>query len=171
MQVLCFWRFNKPTHPVILSCFIKIRQSAIHSSKQSTYKLSVNDKCHLKPENSNVQPTPKDTPQKLQNSRDHTAKPIVIQPSHDHPSPITHTQDYFWPFQDHKQPIAPFQDHKLSTNPISQDHLTTTDVRDIIVLKNDFPNSFDTTGNMPGQYTVNSTYNEKKIVYGDFALL
>ena len=66
----------------------------------------------------------------------------------------THSQDYFLPFQEHKQSKAPFQDHKLPANPISQDHLTTADVRDIIALKTAFPNSFDTTGNMPGQYTM-----------------
>ena len=65
-----------------------------------------------------------------------------------------HTQDYILPFQDHKQSISPFWDHKLPTNPISQDHLTTADVRDIIAHNNAFPNSFDTTGNMPEQYTI-----------------
>ena len=97
---------------------------------------------------------PEDTPQKSHNSRDCTAKPIIKQPSQDHQSTDMHTWDYFIPFQDHKQSIAPFEDHKLPTNPISQDHLTTADVRDIIALKHAFPNSFDTTGNMPGQYTI-----------------
>ena len=38
--------------------------------------------------------------------------------------------------------------------PPSQDHLTTADVRNIIALKHAFPTSFDTTGNMPGKYTI-----------------
>ena len=42
----------------------------------------------------------------------------------------------------------------MHTIPISQGHLTTADVRDIIALRNAFPNGFDTTGNMPGQYTL-----------------
>ena len=49
---------------------------------------------------------------------------------------------------------APFQDHKSPINHVSQDHITTESVKDIIALKNAFPNSFDTTGNMPGQYTI-----------------
>ena len=78
---------------------------------------------------------PEDTPQKPHNNRNHTAKPLIKQPSQDHQSTNTHSQDYFLPFQDHKQPIAPIQDHKCPTNPISKDHLTTADVRDIIALK------------------------------------
>ena len=35
-----------------------------------------------------------------------------------------------------------------------QDHLTTADVRDVIALKHTFPDSFDTTGNVPGEYTL-----------------
>ena len=58
------------------------------------------------------------------------------------------------PLQVHKQLIAPFQDHKMQIIPSSQDHLTTADVRDIIALKHAFPASFDTTGNMPGEYTI-----------------
>ena len=38
--------------------------------------------------------------------------------------------------------------------PPSQAHLTSADVRDIIALKHTFPTSFDTTGNMPGEYTL-----------------
>ena len=85
-----------------------------------------------------------EVPQKPHNSRDHTAKPIIKQPSQDYPSTVTHPWDYLLPFQDHKQPVAPFQDHKLHTIPISQDHLTIADVRDITASKNVFPNSFDT---------------------------
>ena len=54
---------------------------------------------------------PKDTPQKPHNNRDHTAKPKIKQPSQDHQSTDTHSQDYFLPFQDQKQSIVPFQDH------------------------------------------------------------
>ena len=50
--------------------------------------------------------------------------------------------------------MAPFQDHKVQIILLSQDHLTTADVRDIIALKHAFPTSFDTTGNMPGEYTI-----------------
>ena len=82
---------------------------------------------------------PEDTPQKPHNSRDCAAKPIIKQPSQDHQSTDTHSQDYFLPFQDHKQSIAPFQDHKLPINHVSQDHLTTANVRDIIALKMHFP--------------------------------
>ena len=39
--------------------------------------------------------------------------------------------------------IAPFQDH-----------FTIKDVQDIVSLKKAFPNSFDTTGNMPGLYII-----------------
>ena len=77
---------------------------------------------------------PEDTPQKPHNSRDHTAKPVIKQPSQDHPSTATHTGLLFT-FEVHKQQIAPFQDHKLHTILISQDHLTIADVRDIIALK------------------------------------
>ena len=42
----------------------------------------------------------------------------------------------------------------MPINHVSQDHLTTECVKDIIALKNALPNSFDTTGNMPGQYTI-----------------
>ena len=45
---------------------------------------------------------PEDTPEKLHNGRNHTAKPIIKQAAQDHLSPVTHTQDYFLPFQDHK---------------------------------------------------------------------
>ena len=41
---------------------------------------------------------PEDTPQKLHDSRDHTAKPIIKQPSQDHQSTDMPTQDYFLPF-------------------------------------------------------------------------
>ena len=34
---------TSPTHPVILSSFIKIRHSAVHNSKQNTCKFSVSD--------------------------------------------------------------------------------------------------------------------------------
>ena len=78
---------------------------------------------------------PEDTPQKPHKSRNHTVKPIIKQPSQDHQSMDTHSQDYFLPFQDHKQSTAPFRDHKMQTIPILQDHLTTADVRDIIALK------------------------------------
>ena len=56
------------------------------------------------------------------------------------------------PSQDHL--LAPFQDHKVQIITPSQDHLTTANVRDIIALKLAFPTSFDTTGNMPGEYTI-----------------
>ena len=39
---------------------------------------------------------PEDTPQKSNNSRDCTAKPIIKQPSQDHQSTDMHTQDYFF---------------------------------------------------------------------------
>ena len=78
---------------------------------------------------------PKDTPQKSHNNRDSTAKPIIKQPSQDHPSTDTHTQDYFYHFKTINQSTAPFQDHKLPINHVSQDHLTTASVRDIIALK------------------------------------
>ena len=97
---------------------------------------------------------PEDTPQKAHNNKECTAKPIIKQPLQDHQSKYTHSQDCFLPFQDHKQSLAPFQDHNLPTNHVLQDHLTTANVRDITALKNVFPNSFDTTGNMPGQYTI-----------------
>ena len=74
-------------------------------------------------------------PQKPYNNREHKAKLVIKQHFQDHPSTVTHSQDYLLPFQDHKQPIASFQDHKLHTIPISQDHLTTADVRDTIALK------------------------------------
>ena len=41
-----------------------------------------------------------DTQQNPHNNRDHTAKPILKQPSQDHQSTDMHTQDYFLPFQD-----------------------------------------------------------------------
>ena len=44
---------------------------------------------------------PEDTPQKPHNSRKHTVKPIIKQPSQDQQSMDTHSQDYFLPFQDH----------------------------------------------------------------------
>ena len=70
-------------------------------------------------------------------------------------SPVTPSQDHLLaPFQDHKQPVAPFQYHKVQIIPPSQDHLSTADVRDIITLKHAFPTSVDTTGNMPGEYTI-----------------
>ena len=58
------------------------------------------------------------------------------------------------PFQDYKQPITPFQDHKVQIVLTSQDHLTTTDVIDMTALKHAFPTGFDTTGKMPGEYTI-----------------
>ena len=95
-----------------------------------------------------------DRPQNSHNNRDSAPKPIIKQPSQDHSSTDILQQDYFLPFQDHKSSTAPFQDHKLPVNHVSQDHLTTESVKDIIALKNAFPNSFDTIGNMPGQYTL-----------------
>ena len=38
--------------------------------------------------------------------------------------------------------------------PSSKDHLTTSDVRGIIALKQAFPTSVDTKGNMPEEYTI-----------------
>ena len=58
------------------------------------------------------------------------------------------------PFQDHKQPLAPFQDCKVQIVHPSEDHLSAADVRDIIALKHTFPTSFDSTGNIPGEYTI-----------------
>ena len=96
-----------------------------------------------------------DIPQKPHYSSDHKAKHIIKQHFQDHLSTVTPTQDHLLaPFQDHKQPIFPFQGHKVQIVPLSQDHLTTVDIRDIIVLKHAFSTSFDTTGNMPGEYTI-----------------
>ena len=95
-----------------------------------------------------------DASQNPHNDRDSTPKSIIKQPLEDHSSPGILQQNYFSPFQDHKLSTAPFKDHKMPTNNVSQDHLTTESVKDIIALKNAFPNSFDTTGNMPGQYTI-----------------
>ena len=95
-----------------------------------------------------------DRPQNSHNNRDSTPKSIIKQPSQDHSSTGILQQDYFLPFQDHKSSTATIQDHKMPINHVSQDHLTTESIKDIITLKNAFPNSFDTTGNMPGQYTI-----------------
>ena len=95
-----------------------------------------------------------DKPQYPHNNSDNTPKPIIKKPSQDHTSTGTLQDSHFSPFQDHKSSTAPFQDHKSHTNHVSQDHLSIDSVIDIIALKNAFPNSFDTTGNMPGQYTI-----------------
>ena len=95
-----------------------------------------------------------DRPQNPHNNRDSAPKPIIKKPSQDHTSTGIHQDTYFAPFQDHESPTAPFQDHKSPINHVLQDHLSTESVKDIIALKNAFPNSFDTTGNMPGQYTI-----------------
>ena len=97
---------------------------------------------------------PEDTPQKSHNSRDCAAKPIEnsLHKSIHQQIHIYRTISYH--FKTINMVIAPFQDHKLPINHVSQDHLTTESVRDIIALKNAFPNSFNTTGNMPGQYTI-----------------
>ena len=95
-----------------------------------------------------------DAPQNPHNNRDSTPKSIMKQPLQDHSPTDILQQNYFSPFQDHKLSTALFQDHKMPTNHVSQDHLTTESVKDIIASKNAFPNSFDTTGNMPGQYTI-----------------
>ena len=58
------------------------------------------------------------------------------------------------PFQDHSYPLGPFQDHLMAEITPFQDHLTIQDVWDIISLQNTFPKSFDTTGKMPGAYTI-----------------
>ena len=73
--------------------------------------------------------------QQKPHNREHKVKLTIKQHFQDHLSTVTHSKDYFLPFQDHRQPIAPYQDHKLHTIPISQDHLTIADVRDITVLK------------------------------------
>ena len=136
MQVLCFWRFNKPRHSIIIPCFIKIRHSAIHIPNKAPINFpSMIDTITNSKKTVMFSQHPEDTPQKPHNSRDCTAKSIIKQPSQDHPSTATHTKGYFLPFQDHKQPISPFQDHKLHTIPNSQDHLNTSDVREIIALK------------------------------------
>ena len=136
----------------ILPGIIEIRNSEIYSPHWSTSKFSSNDRHHHKFQNT---PHIEDIPQKPHNRSDCKAKPIIKQPFQDHPSPVTPSWDHLIaPFQDHKQPIAHFQDHKMQIIPCSQYHLTTVDVRDIITLKHTFPTSLDTTGNMPGEYTI-----------------
>ena len=95
-----------------------------------------------------------DRPTYPHNNKDSAPKPIIKQPSQDHTSTGTRQDSYFSPFQDHKSSTAPLQDHNSPINHVSQDHITTDSVKDIVALKNAFPNSFDTTGNMPGQYTI-----------------
>ena len=95
-----------------------------------------------------------DRPQNPHNNSDSAPKSIIKKPSQDHSSTGILQENYFSPFQDHKLSTALFQDHKSPINHVSQDHLTTESVKDIIALKNAFPNGFDTTGDMPGQYTI-----------------
>ena len=75
-----------------------------------------------------------------------------VQPLQDHSQSF---QDHFASFQDHS---ASFQDHSSAKTPIEnnafQDPVSVKDVQDVISLKKAFPQSFDTTGSMPGVYTI-----------------
>ena len=57
-------------------------------------------------------------------------------------------------FQDHASSQDHFSIPKQIENNTFQDHFSVKDVQDIISLKKAFPHSFDTTGSMPGVYTI-----------------
>ena len=60
-------------------------------------------------------------------------------------------------FQDHNVPKVLSLHYSAIENHSLQDHvssITVKDVQDIVSLKKAFPKSFDTTGNMPGMYTI-----------------
>ena len=62
------------------------------------------------------------------------------------------------PSQDHTMKIAPLQDHaeKIAPNAPTP---TTAVACNIISLRKAFPNSFDTTANMPVTYTIHTNPN------------
>ena len=72
-----------------------------------------------------------------------------------HRSQVHSLQDHFLLLQDH---CASLQDHSSVPNHTEnytfQDHFSVKDVQGIISLKKSFPHSFDTTGSMPGVYTI-----------------
>ena len=152
-----FYVFDDHTSPVILLSYaassrLGIVQFTVPNETPVHYPLWINASTQNK--TVTFSQPPMDRPQHPHNNKDSTPKPIIKKPSQDHTATSTLQDSYFLPFQDHKSSTAPFQDHKSPINHVSQDHLTTDSVTDIIALKNVFPNSFDTTGNMPGQYTI-----------------
>ena len=152
-----FYVFEDFTNPTIILSYaassrLGIVQFTVPNKTPVNFPFRINTITHNK--TVTFSQHQEDRPQNSHNNRDSAPKPIIKQPSQDHSSTDILRQDYFLPFQDYKSSTAPFQDHKLPINLVSQDHLTTESVTDIIALKNAFPNSFDTTGNMPGQYTI-----------------
>ena len=152
-----FYVFEDFTNPnIILSYAASSRLGIVQFTVPNKAPVNFPSRIHAITHNKTVtfSQHPEVTPQKPHNSWDNAVKPIIRRPSQDHSSTDTHQQDYFLPFQNHKLSIAPFQDHKLPINHVSQDHLTTASVKRHNSLKNAFPNSFDTTGNIPRQYTI-----------------
>ena len=152
-----FYVFEDFTNPTTLLCYVAssrlgIVQFMVPNETPVNFPSRINAIAHNKTVTSSQHQ--EDRSQNSHNNRDSTPKPIIKQPSQDHSSADILQQDYFLPFQNHKSSTAPFQDHKMPINHVSQDHITTESVRDIIALKSTFPNSFDTTGSMPGQYTI-----------------
>ena len=99
---------------------------------------------------------------KIKPFQDHTSHTIGNKPSQDqqslqHPTGIKNNA-----FQDHSSKStenSSFQDHSSwQQNSIEnhslEDHSSTKDVKDIFSLKQAFPTSFDTVGNMSGKYTI-----------------
>ena len=114
--------------------------------QKNTRKCSFQDhsskvKCHFN--NKHVSQNPVAKYSKIQPSQDPATQSSKKQLLQDHTTKSLKKQS----FQDHpaKSSIKqPFQDHNA----------TVKDVQDIISLKFAFPQSFDTTGNMPGVYTI-----------------
>ena len=99
---------------------------------------------------------------KIKPFQDHTSHTIGNKPSQDqqssqHPESIKinafqdqlpkNTENSF--FQDHS-----LRQHSSTINHSFQDHFSTKDVKDVFTLKQAFPTSFDTVGNMSGKYTI-----------------
>ena len=97
------------------------------------------------------------TKQSVRSSSTPPKSAIKNKPFQDHSSQNCSSQNYATienkPFQDHSS-----QDHLWQHNSINnhscQDHSSIKDVKDIFSLKQAFPTSFDTVGNMPGKYSI-----------------
>ena len=97
------------------------------------------------------------TKQSVRSSSAPPKSAIKNKPFQDHSSQDHSLQNYATienkPFQDHS-----LQDHLWQHNSINnhsfQDHFSIKDVTDIFALKQAFPTSFDTVGNVPGKYSI-----------------
>ena len=151
-----FYVFEDLSRPTILLSYaaslrLGIVQFTVPNETPVNFPLWINTIAHNK--TVTFSQNPEDRPQNSHNNRDSAPKSIIRAFTRPFINRYIQ-QNYCLPFQDHKSSTAPFLDHKMPINHVSQDHLTTESVKDIIALKMHSPNSFDTTGSMPGQYTI-----------------